>query len=78
MKNAKKEKNISKEEQVELWNTVKNNVFLRFFLSYYTFNLLNVILRVQVHILGLYAYEASKERDLSRMDASSALQSENL
>jgi len=77
LKSAKVEKNIGKEEQKQLWNTLKNNVFIRFFLSYYTFNLLNVILRVQVHILGFYAYETSKKKDLDRVSTISSIKAEN-
>lgn len=39
---------------------INTSGFTRFFLAYYGFNLLNVLLRVQVHILGRYAFESSK------------------
>ena len=51
---------LSKEEEQALWQQVKVSGFTRFFLAYYGFNLLNVMLRVQVHILGRYAFETSR------------------
>lgn len=33
-------------------------------MALYGFNLLNVMLRVQVHILGRYAYESSRAKTL--------------
>lgn len=51
---------LSKEDEQLLWQQIKVSGFTRFFLAYYGFNLLNVMLRVQVHILGRYAFEASK------------------
>ena len=51
---------LSKEEEQLLWQQVKVSGFTRFFLAYYGFNLLNVMLRVQVHILGRYAFETSR------------------
>jgi hypothetical protein len=44
--------------------------FTRFFLAYYGFNLLNVMLRVQVHILGRYAFETSKREAQALSEAS--------
>ena len=51
---------LSKEQEQALWQQVKVSGFTRFFLAYYGFNLLNVMLRVQVHILGRYAFETSR------------------
>ena len=51
---------LGKEEEQLLWQQVKVSGFTRFFLAYYGFNLLNVMLRVQVHILGRYAFETSR------------------
>jgi len=51
---------LSKEEEQALWQQVKVSGLTRFFLAYYGFNLLNVMLRVQVHILGRYAFETSR------------------
>lgn len=55
---------LSKQEEQALWHQVKVSGFSRFFLAYYGFNLLNVMLRVQVHILGRYAFEASRQEML--------------
>ncbi|GAB5034359.1 peroxisomal biogenesis factor 3 [Nannochloropsis oceanica] len=51
---------LSKEQEQALWQQVKVSGFTRFFLAYYGFTLLNVMLRVQVHILGRYAFETSR------------------
>ncbi|KAG5184364.1 Peroxin-3 [Tribonema minus] len=47
--------------EAELWDEVKVTSFTRLLLSMYAFSALNLMLRLQMHILGRYSYEEASE-----------------
>jgi hypothetical protein len=47
--------------EAELWDSVKVLSFTRLLVGVYAFNTLNLMLRLQLHVLGRYSFEESKE-----------------
>jgi hypothetical protein len=60
-----KSSSLSKEEKLEKWDEVKILALTRLFAGIYAFVMMSLVLKIQLHILGRYAYrrKAAKSND---------------